>query len=392
MKVTDLDGRACAATVRLRRGTFLLDADLDVGAGEVVAVLGPNGSGKSTLMAVLSGLLAVDEGRVTIGGVVVDDPAADTFVRPEGRLVGVVFQDHLLFPNLDLCENVAFGPRSRGVRRDVAHRRAMSWLERFGIEAEASARPDAVSGGQAQRAALARALATDPALLLLDEPFSALDVSARTSLRRELRLHLADFGGATVLVTHDPLDALALADRLVVIESGRVTQSGNVADVMGSPRTPYIADLAGTNLLSGTAAGTEVELDLVAGAEERARLVVAEAHDGPVVVVIRPSSVTLHREEPTGSPRNRWAVTVTGLDPLGERVRIRLGGVVRLVAEVTPATVEEMDLRPGSRVWAAVKATDVAVHCFMERAHDRPATTVGRDDPIVPTSGDGPRR
>jgi len=358
------------ATIRLTHGRLDLEVALAVAPGEVLAVLGPNGSGKTTTLRVLAGLLAVESGRVVIGGVVVDDPEARTFVMPEHRRIGMVFQDHLLFPHLDLTENVAFGLRARGVGRDEARRRAVDWLDRVGIGELADARPRAVSGGQAQRAALARALVTEPSLLLLDEPLAALDVTTRTSLRRELRSHLGEFGGASVLVTHDTLDALALADRVIVIEEGRITQAGTLHDVTSTPRTPYVADLMGTNLLSGHAEGTSVQLDgdgPIGSAEQatasagRATVVTAEAHHGPVLVLVRPSSVTLHRDEPTGSPRNRWRGTVTGFDLLGDRVRVRIDGPVPLVAEVTPSAVDDLDLTAGSTVWAAVKATDLTV-------------------------------
>lgn len=352
--------RWCDASIGVRRGSLQLDADIRVGRGEVLAVVGPNGSGKTTALGVLSGLLAVDRGRVALGGRVLDDPTTDTFVGPERRGVGVVFQDPLLFPNLDLRDNVAFGLQARGIRRDVARARSMQWVERVGLGTVAAARPDEVSGGQAQRAALARALVTEPGLLLLDEPFSALDTATRVSLRRDLRDHLDAYGGATVLVTHDVVDAFALADRIVVLEKGAVTQTGSVAEVTRSPRTPYVAGLTGTNLLAGSAAGHRITLD-AAGDGRRAQVVVAESHDGPVLVVIRPSSVTLQVEQPTGSPRNRWPMLVAGLDPLGERVRVRLSGPLDLVAEVTAASIVEMDLAIGTRVWAAVKATDVVV-------------------------------
>lgn len=365
------------ASIGLLLGRLDLDISLHVEPGEVLAVVGPNGSGKTTTLRVLAGLLAVERGSVVVGGVVVDDPATDTFLPPEHRRIGMVFQDHLLFPHLDLTENVAFGLRARGVGRDEARRRAVDWLDRVGIGELADARPRAVSGGQAQRAALARALVTEPSLLLLDEPLAALDVTTRTSLRRELRSHLGDFGGASVLVTHDTLDALALADRVIVIEEGRITQAGTLRDVTSTPRTPYVADLMGTNLLSGHAEGTNVLLDAdgpagsaeeaTASAEQatgsagRATVVTAEAHHGPVLVLVRPSSVTLHHDEPTGSPRNRWRGTVNGFDLLGDRVRVRIDGPVPLVAEVTPSAVDDLDLTAGSRVWAAVKATDLTV-------------------------------
>ncbi len=350
------------ADVALALGRLQLDVSIEVGPGEVLAILGPNGSGKSTLLRCLAGLRAIDRGRIELGGSVVDEPATGTFVFPERRRVGVVFQDHLLFPNLDLTANVAFGLRAQGLGRREAEARGAEWLRRVGLDGLERSRPRAVSGGQAQRAALARALVTDPAALLLDEPLSALDAGSRAAVRRELRRHLGEFPGATVLVTHDALDALALADRVAVLEDGRVTQSGSLAEVTGTPRTPYVAELMGTNLVAGTAHGTEVVVDDAGtGASPVATVVVGETHHGPVLVLVRPSSVTLQRDEPTGSPRNRWRSTVSGFDLMGDRVRVRLDGPVPLVAEVTAAAVTDMGLVEGTRLWAAVKATDLEV-------------------------------
>lgn len=211
------------ATIDLRLGSLHLDVHLRVERGEVLAVQGPNGAGKTTTLRVLAGLRAVDRGSVIVGGSTVDEPDAGLFTFPEQRRVGVVFQDHLLFPHLDLIENVAFGPRSRGVGRAEARARAAAWLERVGLGGHLTARPDEVSGGQAQRAALARALITDPDLLLLDEPLASLDAETRVALRAELRSHLDGFDGATVLVTHDLADVDTIADRVVTLESGRIT-------------------------------------------------------------------------------------------------------------------------------------------------------------------------
>jgi molybdate transport system ATP-binding protein len=346
-----------SADLHLRLGSLTLDVDLAIEPGEVVALLGPNGAGKTTVLRTLAGLEGVDAGSIRIDGDVVDDPRAGIFVAPARRPVAMVFQDYLLVPHLTLLENVAFGIRARGTGRAESRTAAHEWLDRVGVGDLADERPRTISGGQAQRAALARALITGPRLLLLDEPLSALDAGTRTTVRRDLRRHLADYTGATVLVTHDALDALALADRVVILEEGAVTQSGSIVEVTTRPRTGYVADLIGVNLLHGDATGTTVELD-----GNQGRVIIADRRAGPVLLLIRPHSVSLHRQPPEGSARNEWLAEITGFDLLGDRVRVRLGGAVPLVAEVTPGAVAEMGLAEGESVWATVKATDITTY------------------------------
>src|SRR5205807_1596481 len=249
------------AGLRLDLGRFDLDVELAVEPGEVAALLGPNGAGKTTVLRALAGLLPLAEGRVVLDGQVLEDTASRIHVAVERRPIGMVFQEYLLFPHLSVLENVAFGLRSRGVGRAAARRAAAAWLERLGLPTVADARPSTLSGGQQQRVALARALATDPRMLLLDEPLSALDVSVRAEVRRDLRRHLREFPGVNLLVTHDPLEAVALADRLIVLEGGRVLQTGTPAEVTEHPRSPYVADLVGVNLLRGRASGDVVEVE-----------------------------------------------------------------------------------------------------------------------------------
>ena len=348
------------ARVALTLGDLQLDVDLSAAPGEVVALVGLNGAGKTTLLRALAGLQPLDEGRVTLGGAVLDDTVTGVHVPPERRPVGVVFQDYLLFAGLSALENVAFGLRSRGTPKAEARRLAAVWLDRVGLAGPAAtARPAQLSGGQAQRVALARALATEPGLLLLDEPLAALDAAARPETRRWLRRHLDGHPGVHVVVTHDPLEAMALADRLVVLEQGRVTQTGTAGDVAGRPRSRYVADLVGVNLLRGRAAGDRVEL---AGG---ASLVVPEAGTtgaGDVLAVIHPRAVALHRRAPEGTPRNVWRGVVEALDQEGSRVRVRMGGPIPVVAEITPAAVAALGLAAGAQAWVSVKASEVTVY------------------------------
>jgi molybdate transport system ATP-binding protein len=344
------------ARVAVSVGTLHVDVTFDAAAGETVVVLGPNGAGKTTVLRVLAGLRALDAGQVVVDGAVLDDPATGAWTPVERRPIAFVFQDHALFPHLSALENVAFGLRARGMRRAEARRRAQAWLERVGVARHAGARPRSLSGGQAQRVALARALVVEPRVLLLDEPLAALDASARISTRRELRRHLGDHDGARVVVTHDPVDAMTLGDRVVVLEGGRVVQAGTLTDLREQPRSRYVADLVGVNLYRGLADGGRITLpagpDLVAAADAR----------GDVFAVVHPRAVALHRREPEGTPRNVWAGTVDHLDVEGDRVRVIVAGPVPVTAEVTPAAVAELGLTAGAAVWASVKATEITVY------------------------------
>ncbi|MFB9464290.1 ABC transporter ATP-binding protein [Streptomyces cinereospinus] len=328
------------------RGTFRLDVALAVAPGDVVALLGPNGAGKTTALRALAGLVPLSDGHLRLDGAELDR------TPPESRPVGVVFQDYLLFPHLTALDNVAFGPRCHGATKAEARAQAAVWLDRMGLAAHSGARPRKLSGGQAQRVALARALATHPRLLLLDEPLAALDARTRLETRAQLRRHLADFEAVAVLVTHDPLDAMVLADRLVVVEHGEVVQEGTPADIARHPRTDYIARLVGLNLYRGQAEGHTVRLD--AGPA----ITTTEDLTGPVFVAFPPSAVTLYRDRPTGaSARNLWQCEVAGLETHGDQIRADLTGELPLAADLTTVAAAELDLHPGAGVWASVKAT-----------------------------------
>ena len=337
-------------------GTLHLDAAITVGSGEVVAIVGPNASGKTTMLRALAGLVPLSGGRVVLDGEVLEDPSAAVRLPPEQRPVGFVFQDYRLFPHLSALDNVAFGLRARGMHRGQARAKAAAWLERVGLATHAGERPKALSGGQAQRVALARALATEPRMLLLDEPTAALDAGARLEVRREIRRHLATFPGARILVTHDPLEAATLADRLVVLEAGRVVQTGSPVEVSQHPRSAYVAELVGLNLFRGTATGDRMTLP--GGGE----LVLGGSAEGAVFAVVHPRAVALHRSHPEGTPRNVWRERITGVDLEGARVRIRLEGQIPIVAEVTAGSLAELALHEGQMVWASVKATEVDVY------------------------------
>ncbi|MFD1815024.1 sulfate/molybdate ABC transporter ATP-binding protein [Rhodococcus gannanensis] len=340
--------------------------DVELGDGEVLAVLGPNGAGKSTLLGLVAGLLHPDEGLVTLGDRTLTDTASGTFVPPHDRGVALLSQQPLLFPHMTAAANVAFAPRSRGLSRAEARSVAEHWLREVDAEELASRRPSQLSGGQAQRIAIARALAAQPRLLLLDEPMAALDVAVAPALRRLLRRILRDEGRTAVIVTHDLLDALALADRVAVVESGHVVESGTVRDVLATPRSAFAARIAGVNILSGSRT-TEDSIEtswgeVVSGVDASEATPVGS----PAVALFRPAAVAVHTEPPHGSPRNCFAVTIGELELHGAAVRVRAeenpDGSTGLAADVTPAAVAELDLAPGRRVFFVVKAQEVSLH------------------------------
>jgi molybdate transport system ATP-binding protein len=345
------------ARARVELEGFALDADLEAAPGQTVAVIGPNGAGKTTLLRVLAGLGGLTAGRIELDGAVLDDVSSGRYLPPERRPIGVVFQDHLLFPHLTALDNVAFGLRARGQRAAPAREQARAWLARVGLADRAEARPSALSGGQAQRVALARALATDPRMLLLDEPLAALDAATRNEVRRELRRHLASFDGVRLLVTHDPVDVAVLADHVVVLDGGTVAQTGTPEEITSRPRTAWVAELAGTNLFAGTAVDGTLTLDTGPA------LVVADRQAaGAVCALVHPRAVALHPRRPGGSPRNTWAGRVASVETTGDRARVRVAGAPPITAEVTAASVRDLELVEGREVWVAVKATEIDVY------------------------------
>jgi molybdate transport system ATP-binding protein len=331
-----------AVDVRMRRGTFWLDATVEVGSGEVLAVLGPNGSGKSTLLAVIAGLLEPDRGTVRWRGR--ELTSGSRSVPPAERRIGLLGQDPLLFPHLSALDNVAFGPRARGVAG--ADRVASEWLDRFDVGHLAQRRPRQLSGGEAARVALARTLAAEPELVLLDEPLAALDAAAAPSLRQLIASTIRDLGLTTVLVSHDVLDAALLADRVAVLREGTVVEQGPRAEVLSAPRTAFTAALVGVNLVPAGFGGLRTA-------------------DGATATQLRfrPAAVEL-----ASLPRwreNTWEAQVRWPEPATGGVRLRLttpqpSDAPDVLADVDPAAVDEAWLDPGARVWAHVPADAVS--------------------------------
>jgi molybdate transport system ATP-binding protein len=343
------------ADVVLTLGTLHLDVRLEV-AGAAVAAVGPNGAGKTTLLRALAGLIPLERGRVIIDGRLVEDTTTAVRAPPEARNVGVVFQEPRLFAHLNALDNVAFGLRARHVPRSEARRRAAHWLDRVGLGDVTGHRPRQMSGGQAQRVALARTLATEPAVLLLDEPLSAVDASARVQLRGVLRDELRRHPGARIIVTHDPIEAAALADQLLVLEDGHVTQRGPLIEVAARPRSAWMATMVGLNLLEGMADGVAIALP---GGET---IMTPYSATGPVFAAFRPGAVSLHRLRPDGGARNTWAGRAAELHPAGDRARVSVEGPVPLIAEVTAAAVAQLNLADGGPVWASLEPTDIDVY------------------------------
>ncbi|WP_405470557.1 ABC transporter permease [Streptomyces anulatus] len=326
---------------------------LDAGPGTTIAVVGPNGAGKTTLLRALLGLTPRAHAALRLGDSDV------TALPPHRRGVAWVPQDGALFPHLSALANTAYGLRAHGVPRAEARREAQGWLDRLGVGHLAHRKPAQLSGGQAQRVALARALAARPRLLLLDEPLAALDQTTRARVRHTLRGHLADFGGVCLIVTHDPVEAVSLADRVLVLEDGRVLQDEPPAEVTRHPRSPWVARMLGRNAWPGTATADGLAL------EGGGHLVVAEPlpAGSDALAVIAPEAVSVHRERPTGSPRNVWPGTVREITSGGSRLRLLITSAEApdLVAEITPGAAAELGIADGSTVWTSVKATEATV-------------------------------
>jgi len=355
-----------------------VDVEFSVAAGEVLAVLGPNGAGKSTALHVIAGLIRPDDGFVRLGNRVLTDTAAGVDVATHDRRVGLLLQDPLLFPHLSVAANVAFGPHSRpkwfrALRSDRAQEKATALRRLREVDAEnlADRKPRQLSGGQAQRVAIARALAAEPDVLLLDEPLTGLDVAAAAAIRAVLRGVVTRTGCAVILITHDLLDVFTLADRVLVLESGKVAEIGPVPDVLTAPRSHFGARIAGVNLVNGII-GPDGSLHARSGARWHA----AQGQDGRpspgqnAIAVFPPTAVAVYRDEPHGSPRNVVEVAVAEMDIRGSAVLVRgdqqPDGAPGLAAEITVDAATELRLTPGERVWFSVKAGEVA---FYPAAH-----------------------
>jgi molybdenum ABC transporter ATP-binding protein len=322
---------------------FDLELRLEVGQ-ETVALVGPSGAGKTSLLRAVAGLARPRAGSIACGDDVWFDGGKKINRAPEQRSVGYVFQEYALFPHLTVERNVAFGARQPN-----------GLLRRLEIEHLARARPAELSGGERQRVALARALARAPRVLLLDEPMAALDPHTRGTVRAELHDLLRELALPTLLVTHDFEDAAALATRIGVLVDGRLRQVGTPADLLGSPADPFVARLAGANVLPGLAAPGPNGLSVVL-LDAGPTVFAADSVSGRTDVVVYPWDVSLARDAPDDSALNHLRDEVVSVTRLGNRARVRLR---TLTAEVTTASAERLGLAQGERVVASFKATQV---------------------------------
>jgi len=324
--------------------TFELALALEV-ERETFALVGPSGAGKTTALRAIAGLVRPARGRIVLGDETLFDSERGVDRPPEERRVGLVFQEYALFPHLTVEANVGFGGRDR----------VGDLLDRFRIAHLARARPAEISGGERQRVALARALARDPAVLLLDEPMSALDAHTRAGVRAELQELLRELALPTILVTHDFEDAAALADRVGVLSEGRVLQLGTPDELVAAPADAFVAGFTGGNLLHGFARPapdglTEVVLD------GGAVVFTTDRGEGRVGVVVYPWEVSIAPADaaPADSALNHVSAPITSVVTIGNRVRVRVGP---LVGEVTAASAERLALERGRVVVASFKAT-----------------------------------
>ncbi|MFC6354621.1 sulfate/molybdate ABC transporter ATP-binding protein [Luethyella okanaganae] len=362
---------ALSAEVRVARGTFVVDVRIELRRGEVLALLGPNGAGKSTLLAVIAGLLMPGAGRVHAGGRELTRVQAGrrpaVHVPPSARGIGLLGQDPQLFPHLTALQNVAFGPRAQRHPMRVASADAAAWLERVGLAGLGERRPAELSGGQQRRVAIARALAARPSVLLLDEPFASLDVETAPDIRELLREQLRSSPTTAIVVSHDALDAVVLADRTAVIADGRIVDEGPTARVFAEPRDLFTAAVAGVNLVTGSADGGAV---VAAGGirftgrgghrDEGAMIRISGG--APAAAVFRPASVVVSTRQPEGvSSRNVWRARVNGMEHAAGGIRVRTGPLP-VVADLMPASVAELGLAEGSEVWLSVKASEVSLY------------------------------
>jgi molybdate transport system ATP-binding protein len=346
----------------MRIEDFHLRSEIEVKDRATVALLGPNGSGKSSFVRCLAGLIDVPDGEIEVDGVPWLSTAAGIDLEPQQRSIGVVFQNLALFPHMSALANVAYGLRARGGSRRTSETKAEEWLRRLDATHLAQRSARSLSGGEAQKVALARALILEPRLLLLDEPLSSLDIENRTEARHLLMSVLEDVDGVKIIVTHDPVEALGMADRLAIMEAGRIVQIGAPGEISVRPRSRYAAKVAGVNLVRGVIEQRDGLTLLNASGAELVVVPGAAPAGAEAFATFPASAVTLAEQRPEGSARNVFRATVLHVEVVEGRARVALEGPMPLTAEITVQSVGELDVRPGAERWASVKATEIEVY------------------------------
>ena len=334
------------ARVILNRDSLTLDVELQLQHGEVIAVLGPNGAGKTSLLHALLGWLELESGWIMVDGEVIDSPDTDSYVPPQHRPFGMVFQDGLLFPHMSVEKNILFGAGKDFNLKPLAESlQANELLAKF---------PSELSAGERQRAAIARSLAARPKVLFLDEPFSALDIQGKRRGRSLLKEALAIGVSGCLMVTHDLVDAFTLADRVMIIEGGKLTQFDVPDRIRSRPGSEWIADLVGWNYYEGIGEGSVVTLP-----HGTTIFTAQDDLDGPTSISINPASVSIFKSQPSGSPRNSWLSSIQNIEILGGRARVSLVGEIDICADITTVAANELRQSISSEVWVSVKATEV---------------------------------
>ena len=364
--------RGCSGWLHCRVGGFELNLDWDVGPGRALVLFGPSGAGKTTALKAMAGLVRPLAGKVQIDGIPVYDSSRNLSLAPHRRRVGYLTQQYNLFPHLNVMRNVSYGLRQED--GNGKRHRTMELLENFELQGLEQRYPWELSGGQQQRVALARALATEPRVLLLDEPFAALDLGLRRTVRQELRTMLSRNPVPVILVTHDREEALALGNEVQVIDGGQTIARGIPIDVLGQPGQAAVARLVGVeNLLRMRVSSRQprdgtMRLSMLG----RGRSIFLEApldtgtansrNNEWVTVGIRASDIILSSRDPVGSSaRNRLPGTVVGIEPRPPGYTVELDCGVPLLCHVTGASLEEMEIRVGHQLWAVFKASS----CFL---------------------------
>jgi len=334
------------ARVILNRDSLTLDVELQLQHGEVIAVLGPNGAGKTSLLHALLGWLELESGWIMVDGEVIDSPDTDSYVPPQHRPFGMVFQDGLLFPHMSVEKNILFGAGKDFNLKPLAESlQANELLAKF---------PSELSAGERQRAAIARSLAARPKVLFLDEPFSALDIQGKRRGRSLLKEALAIGVSGCLIVTHDLVDAFTLADRVMIIEGGKLTQFDVPDRIRSRPGSEWIADLVGWNYYEGIGEGSVVTLP-----HGTTIFTAQDDLDGPTSISINPASVSIFKSQPSGSPRNSWLSSIKNIEILDGRARVSLVGEIDICADITTVAANELRQSISSEVWVSVKATEV---------------------------------